>query len=194
MAIADFDGDGDQDLAVSDQGPGLGEASVLLGAGNGTFGPPATLAINLPREITAGDFNGDGDPDLALGSFFPQSIAVFLGGPGGSFGPVDSIPTIGDEAESIALGDVDGDGELDIVSVASFAGGVSVLLGVGDGTFDFGGNFVNDRNGAAIAVGDFDGDTDLDLAFTRQDVVSVLLNSRLLHPPHHPHHPPHPHR
>ena len=67
--------------------------------------------------------------------------------------------------------------------------------------FDFGGNFVNDRNGAAIAVGDFDGDTDLDLAFTGQDVVSVLLNSRLLHPPHHPHgppphhppHPPHPH-
>jgi hypothetical protein len=151
------------------------------------------IPVSLPREIATGDFNGDGDPDLALGSFFPQSVAVALGGPGGSFGPFISVPTVGDEAESIALGDIDGDSDLDIASIASFAGGVSVVLGGPGGSFAFGDNFVNNRRGTAIALGDFDIDSDLDLAFTGDNVVSVLLNLREPHPhPPHPVHPPHP--
>ena len=62
VALADVNGDGDLDLAISNLDPGLGEGSVLLGGAGGAFGVPATLAVNLPKEIEAADFNGDGDP------------------------------------------------------------------------------------------------------------------------------------
>jgi uncharacterized protein (TIGR03437 family) len=64
--IADFDGDGNQDLLIPyccGQGQG---AAVRLGNGDGTFGPETVyLNLNSFQSAVAADFNGDGKPDVA---------------------------------------------------------------------------------------------------------------------------------
>ena len=66
-AAADFDADGDQDLAV----PNTDDANVtiLRNSGIGNFGEPPTSPEGvgaLPNSIATGDLDGDGDPDLAV--------------------------------------------------------------------------------------------------------------------------------
>src|SRR5581483_2387593 len=58
-AVADFNRDGNQDVATA--------TSLILGNGNGTFQPATTyrtLADDF-SQVVAGDFNRDGKPDLA---------------------------------------------------------------------------------------------------------------------------------
>ncbi len=69
VAVGDFNGDGNSDLAVANQSSVLGSGGVLvlLGMGDGTF----QTAINYgagagPQSVAVGDFNGDGKLDLAV--------------------------------------------------------------------------------------------------------------------------------
>ena len=83
VTVADFDRDGEPDLAtaVNDtvNGVAVAEVSVLLGNGNGSFQGPQTFALDsshIPDSVCADDFNGDGFPDLATAS--PGGVSVFL--------------------------------------------------------------------------------------------------------------------
>src|SRR5207248_1503974 len=59
VAVADVSGDGNKDLIVAN-GIG-GTVSVLLGNGNGTFGPQQTFAAAPdPYSVTVLDVSGDG--------------------------------------------------------------------------------------------------------------------------------------
>jgi hypothetical protein len=63
VAAADLNGDGNIDIAVGDR---ISQhILVLLGAGNGSFGPPSYFGTNFGLgSITVADLNGDGRPDL----------------------------------------------------------------------------------------------------------------------------------
>ena len=83
LLLADFNGDGRLDLAVTVKSYDItGESGfVALGNGDGTFGPAAPPSATTPQSSLAGDFNGDNRLDVArLGS-------VQLSNGDGSFQP-----------------------------------------------------------------------------------------------------------
>lgn len=62
-AVADFNGRGKSDVAVTS----FGVVSVLGGNGDGTFRSPVSFAAGpSPFSLGVGDFNGDGKQDLAV--------------------------------------------------------------------------------------------------------------------------------
>src|SRR5206468_10997366 len=83
VTLADFDGDGHADVAVSRDD--LGEVIALAGRGDGTFLYPALyFATGVGAHgIVSGDVNGDGHPDLVtadLGDAAGGSMSVLLSG------------------------------------------------------------------------------------------------------------------
>ena len=83
LVSADFNADGDPDLAVANFGslgtPG-DTVSVLAGHRDGTFEPVELIVGEGPSELASADFNGDGTADLAVGFIQTAEVAVFLGG------------------------------------------------------------------------------------------------------------------
>ena len=77
IAIADFNGDGFADLAVTNFIPWT--VSILLNHGDGTFGATSAFgAGNGTSFITVGDLNGDGKPDLVTANGGSSNISVLL--------------------------------------------------------------------------------------------------------------------
>ena len=84
MAVGDFNGDGQQDLAVANHTPIV---SILLGDGAAHFGSPTSFPVGgTPYSIAVGDFNGDGEQDLAVANFNSNSVSILLGDGTGNFG------------------------------------------------------------------------------------------------------------
>jgi hypothetical protein len=76
LALADFNGDGKLDLAVSDER--AGRAFVLLGDGAGSFGTMNYVVAlgGAPAALAVGHFNGDAKPDL-VGATTSGTSAAF---------------------------------------------------------------------------------------------------------------------
>jgi hypothetical protein len=183
VAVGDFTGDGQLDLAVADQGDsqGRGEGvSVLLGNGDGTFQVPRTYAAgSFPDSVVVGDFNGDGILDVAVANGGSNNVSVLLGNGDGTFQAARSF-SAGSVPESVAVGDFNGDGKLDLaVANYTISGTVSVLLGNGDGSFQTARTYPAGIDPVAVTVGDFNGDSLPDLAVLNRysSNVSVLLGN-----------------
>ena len=175
VAVADFNGDADLDLAVANFGSG--NVSVLLGGAGGTFGPATNLAAGTnPVSVAVGDFNGDSDPDLVAARANANSfnVVVWLGNTGGTFGLAD-FHDAGTNPSSVAVGDFDGDSNLDLVVANRGSDDVSVLLGDGAGDFGPATAFAAGGGPGDVAVRDFDGDGDLDLAVTNSGPAGVSI-------------------
>jgi hypothetical protein len=75
--VGDFNGDGLLDLAVANHESN--NISVLLGNGDGTFGPAEHFAAGwTPAGTAVGDFNGDGRADVIVANHDSHNISVLL--------------------------------------------------------------------------------------------------------------------
>jgi len=130
LAVADFNHDGKQDVAVGR----LGSVDVYLGNGDGSFQAPVTYPVpgGAAMFLVAGDVSGDGRADLIADA--GTSVAVLINDGNGNFGPAIDYPA-GDgysAVQTLAVADVDGDGLSDIVVAGN---PLSVLHNEGAGVF-----------------------------------------------------------
>jgi predicted NUDIX family NTP pyrophosphohydrolase len=178
VAVGDFNGDSDPDLAIANEGSG--DVSILLGAAGGSFtGPTSFGAGSGPTSIAVGDFNGDADPDLAVANFSSNNVSVLLGAPGGSFTGPTSFGA-GSGPTSIATGDFNGDSDPDLAVTNGNVNTVSILLGAAGGAFTGPTDFPTATNSLPrnVAIGDFNGDSDPDLAVANDaGTVSILVGA-----------------
>ena len=93
VAVGDFNGDGELDLAIANEGPNT--VTVLLGTGTGGFttapGSPFPAGI-LPLHGGNDDFNNDGNLDLAAWNQVGNSVTVLLGNGAGGLAQAASSP------------------------------------------------------------------------------------------------------
>jgi Flp pilus assembly secretin CpaC len=165
VATGVFNGHNDQhlDIATANQGNGTtsGTVSLLLGAGDGTFGAHIDFQVRIPQDanpsvpsaIAVGDFNGDNILDVAVTDFANNNVAILFGKGDGTFTPPTAAETFATGSGTNPVGhpvallatDINGDGVLDLAVVNQgdgvTAGSVSILLGrvasngKADGTF-----------------------------------------------------------
>ncbi len=149
LAVGDFNGDGDGDLAVTNfslSDMSKWQVYAMRGNGDGTFtnaaGNPFTMEKgNIARAVTTVDLNEDGLDDLAVATQpgnLPSrnEIQTLLGSQTSLLAPNPdvSVPS-GDTPFNIFSGDLDGDGVNDDPATGNFGGG-SVSIGRGTGTGD----------------------------------------------------------
>ena len=163
LSIADFNGDGKLDIAISNvTTPGTG---ILLGNGDGRFKTavfPANLS-NFYAEFVA-DVNNDHKPDLVA-----SSAQVALGNGDGTFTVAPAVSCTICSVSAVA--DLTGDGKPDLITMDNQAILTQIYLGNGDGTFTYvstyfpqmeiPGNLIS----SGLAVGDFNSDGKPDIAF-----------------------------
>jgi len=179
---ADLDGDGDLDLATAiEEGEYMGNVSVLLNNGDGTFAPYSRYSVYGPASsVFAADLDGDGDLDLAATDYFLDgNISVLLNNGDGTFAPFSDYP-MGGYSFSVFAADLDGDGDLDLATAnAYWDSTVSVILNNGDGAFGPYSLYQAGDYPKSVFAADLDGDGDLDLttANVYSDDATVLLNN-----------------
>jgi hypothetical protein len=182
MAVADANGDGNLDIAFSNQIDG--QDPLDLGYGDGAFTPVGELffSTGVPTAVAFGDFNADGRLDVitsngSLGTDLPYSgYTVALGTGDGNFNPGPGTPTLlGTNIWGEAVGDFNGDGKLDVAFIDLQNNNVLVTLGNGDGTFGPPVSYATGQGPYAILAADFNNDGKLDLAIANTDSNTVTL-------------------
>jgi hypothetical protein len=145
VVVADFNKDGNDDVAYVIASGGLFDLYVATGNGDGTFQVPTTpVATQIGEFITTGDTNADNNADIVSATItrpgpFPvpantdigNSLFVLLGKGDGTF--QTPVPYLSDIPSDPHLADVNGDGIPDIIAGGSI--GALVYQGNGDGTF-----------------------------------------------------------
>jgi len=121
IAIADVNGDGLNDLVITDPGPagaGAPTVSVLLqdAANHGQFLAAVSYAIaagSQAEDIIVTDVNGDALPDIVIGGTGAVSVLLQNPASAGTFLAASNYSV--QDANQLAIADVNADGLLDIV-------------------------------------------------------------------------------
>jgi hypothetical protein len=112
VAVADFNHDGNFDLAVSVDH----QVSIFLGAGSGSFTlKGSATAGRFPVAVQAADLDSDGDIDLVTASGFSEGIVLMRGNGDGTFGPSEHVAVR--QPFWLTPADLNGDGRTDLAVI-----------------------------------------------------------------------------
>jgi hypothetical protein len=182
VAVADLNGDGRPDVAITTTTGGAGGVGVYLHTpvvGKGYAERVDYPASTNPFTILAADVNGDGIPDLVTTDGTTGLVMVFLNAATapGTFGAPQTISVPG--VNYAAIADMNGDGFPDLV----VAGNGLMLLPQTVGTPGTFGPATTLLTGSAtihsVAVGDLNGDGTPDIALADDDGVTVVFMKSL---------------
>lgn len=190
--FTDIDGDGDQDIVVSNenpfpQGPPGDANEILINDGRGNFEDQSTrlpFTIDNTSGIAPGDIDADGDTDLVIGNIGQNKVYINDGA--GNFGDETAarLPVLIDSTRKIVLGDMDGDGDLDLVAGNSRSEQNRLYVNDGTGVFTdaTAGNLPDDSTTTTdIDIVDLDNDGSLDIFVT--NVGDFVFNHGFLGEP-----------
>ncbi len=171
----DFNGDGREDILVSEFGKWTGNLSLFVNKGEGDYQKVIIENRSGARKAESRDLNGDGAPDIiALFGQGVEAIEAFINDGNGNFTRETKIelePTFG--SSHFCLYDMDGDGDEDIVYTSGDNADYlpilkpyhGVYIYLNDGRYNFSQSEFLPQNGAYKAIpADFDGDGDIDIA------------------------------
>ena len=154
IAAADFNGDGNVDLALVAAFDS--QVRVVLGNGDGTFQTATTYASDeVEFTVATADLSRDGVPDLVVGG--GDHVAILLGNGDGTFG---AAVHYGVGQRFARIGYFNGDRDPDVVAGGGFRA-IGVAFGRGDGTLRAPLTFPGGQTG--FDSGDFDGDGHADV-------------------------------
>jgi uncharacterized repeat protein (TIGR01451 family) len=183
VASGDFNGDGSVDLVSANRTSN--NVSIILGAGDGTFGPPAFFGLGTgtsPSYVVAADLDGDGDLDLVTTNEGSSNVSVLAGNGDGTFGAAANFSTVGGSgASAVAVGEFHGASSPFLDLVVSNAGSTNITVRRGNGMLDFtpGSNFGTGARPLHVTTGDFDADADVDIASVNfsPSTISLRVNN-----------------
>jgi len=195
LGIADFDGDGRPDIAITmtaSTGPFANTVAVLRNVGTygvidaGTFSStPQTFPTGgVPEGMAIADINGDGKPDMITADTQSYQVTVLINtSTSGSISFADSVnlPT-GALPIDVQAGDIDGDGRPDIVVSNNIAATISVFRNnytsgtVAASSFDTRVDFTTTLHPTALALADLDGDGKMDVVVTNPSAFGTIFN------------------
>lgn len=184
VVIADFNGDGKNDVAVTM----ISGVSILLGDGRGNLGAPNVMATGTsPSRVVVADFNGDHKLDLAVTNLGSNDVSILLGRGDGTFAPAVNV-AVGMGPAGIAAGDFNHDGKVDLAVANSGTAldhnqgpnpnTVQILLGDGRGSFNPTSVIPVQKEPLVLLVADINKDNKQDIAVSSgSGFVSELLGN-----------------
>jgi hypothetical protein len=188
LAVADLNGDGKPDVAITNASSDGNSFSVdvFLNQGGGTLANPIhTRILGLPQALALADIDGDGLNDLiAAFTEYPSDagVVVLLNLGGGAFAAPRAF-SVGTYPSGIVAGDLNHDGRIDLAvsnddsEIAAGTGNLSVLLNQGGGSFAPAVAYSAGDYLAAVAEADLNGDGQPDLAvLDSSSKIAVLFN------------------
>jgi len=171
---SDYDGDGDQDLAVANRPTAETQGfklSVFRNDGNMQFTRMDEDALpvdaTFPMSVAWGDVDNDGDQDLYAGNLYGMANNLYENLGDGTFRVMNGGRATTDAGSSYAVtfGDLDNDADLDLV-VANWGGASEIYLNDGTGHFEQTTSGAFERSihyASSLALADYDSDGDLDI-------------------------------
>ncbi len=191
IAIADLDGDGRADMAVTNQNQSQMAVfrNLSSGPGNINFNTAQSFATgSLPYGVAITDLDGDGKADIAVANASSASFSVFrnTSTPGNITLAAKTDFTTGIAPYNLAVVDLDDDGLEEIAVTNSNSNTLSLFENTSSpGSISFGAkqDYATASAPRSVSAGDMDGDGDVDLVVGYNNgtqAVSVFQNTSIL--------------